>query len=66
MAAIDDATDGDYEFVKRTYGPELRKHIAFLSVRTGWNDLSDPETLPENIMSSSQLYVRAALPTVTR
>ena len=51
MAAIDNATDGDYEFVKRTYGPELWKHIAFLSVRTGWNDLSDPETLPENIMT---------------
>ena len=51
MAAIDSATDGDYEFVKRTYGPELKKHIAFLSVTPGWNDRADPMTLPENIMA---------------
>jgi hypothetical protein len=51
MAAIDNATDGEYEFVKRTYGPELQKHIAFLSVRKGWNDLGQPQTLPENIMT---------------
>jgi len=42
MAAIDSATDGDYEFVKRTFGAELKKHIAFLSVRPGWNDRLDP------------------------
>ena len=49
VAAIDNATDGDYEFVKREYGRELQKHIAFLTVRSGWNDADDPATLPENI-----------------
>src|SRR5260370_30055640 len=52
VAAIEYAADGDYEFVKRTYGPELRKHIAYLSVRPGWKESNgDAETLPENIMA---------------
>ncbi len=51
MAAIDNATDGDYEFVKREYGKELQKHIDYLSVRSGWKEGDGAVTLPENIKS---------------
>ena len=50
VATIEYAADGDAEFVKRTYGPALQKHINYLSERTGWNELDDDaQTLPENI-----------------
>ena len=50
MAAIEYASDGNREWVKQTYGSELQRHIHFLTVRPGWNELQSPgETLPEQI-----------------
>jgi hypothetical protein len=50
MAAIESAAAGDRAWVMQTYGGDLQRHAAFLSVRADWNDLNgEPETLPENI-----------------
>jgi len=60
MNAIEYAYGDDTEFVKRTYGRELLKHAAFLSVRPTWRELGSkdtPETLPEQIMRRVNCYV---------
>jgi hypothetical protein len=60
MNAIEYAYGDDTEFVKRTYGRELLKHAAFLSVRPPWRELESkdvPETLPEQIMRRVNCYV---------
>lgn len=52
IAAIDSASDGDVEFVNREHGRALQKHIAYLSVSSGWKESDgDAETLPEKIMA---------------
>ena len=53
IGAIEYAGDGDYEFVKRTYGPRLRRHIAFLSERPGWTQGDEAQTLPENLKNQA-------------
>jgi len=52
VTAAEYASEGDTGWVKQTFGSEIQKHIAFLSVRPGWNPISDtPETLPEQVRS---------------
>src|SRR5688572_8943099 len=61
IATIENASDGNHQVVKNQCGElvntecsrELKKHMAFLSVRPAWNDGDPraPETLPENIRS---------------
>jgi hypothetical protein len=52
MAAIEYEAGGNTSLVVNTYGKELLKHAAYLSVRPAWHELSDtPQTLPEQVMS---------------
>ncbi len=52
MTAAEYAGEGDKDWVKRNFGEETEKHIRFLSLRPGWNPVSDaPEALPEQVRS---------------
>jgi hypothetical protein len=52
MTAAEYASEGDKEWVKQTFGEEMKKHITFLSIRPGWNPVSEtPEALPEQVRS---------------
>jgi hypothetical protein len=52
MTAAEYASEGDKAWVKQEFGEETQKHIRFLSIRPGWNSVSDaPEALPEHVRS---------------
>ena len=52
MTAAEYASEGDKGWVKQEFGDDARRHTRFLSVRPGWNPVSDaPEALPEQVRS---------------
>jgi Tachylectin len=60
MAAVEYASNGNTTFIKNTYGTDLLKHAAFLSVRPMWREFGaedDGITLPEQIMKRVACYV---------
>lgn len=52
MTAAEYASEGDAAWVKQTFGDDIQKHIALLTVRPGWTaESGPPETLPEEVRS---------------
>ncbi|HEY3197866.1 MAG TPA: tachylectin-related carbohydrate-binding protein [Nitrospirales bacterium] len=60
MAAVEYALNGNTALIMSTYGKDLLKHAAFLSVRPTWREFGaedDGITLPEQIMKRVACYI---------